>query len=518
MTRPAARTLPFALGLAAWCAAAWPATDEAPPADTAPMPAPPLRLEISASLLETLTDNAALTQNKRSDAITEARVSLHGTVRNARMDGFADYTASALVHARDGDRNDVRQWLTAQLATQLVPQTAFVDFKGDIAQSSGSAFETQTLGGTAGDTRADRNRFETATASVSPYVVAEVRDLVDVQARYALLASRSRGTDLGDHTERTATLQLGHRVGRGGRWGFTASSQHTDYVIGRDTVLDTLEASLAWQVDPDLELGLLAGQQRTDLASLQRERNGTWGATLRWTPSERTKVDAQLRHTFFGHSHSVQLSHRTPRTAWSFSDARDLSSGSGQADLRRGSAYDLMFQQFATLEPDAARRDQLVRNFLAARGIDPRVDVASRLLVSAVTLQHERALSGALNGVRSTLLLRLARSDTRRLSSLDTGAALGDLAASERVRQDAASLNLSHQMSPTQALNLLAAWSRNRGDLASQASTLKTALATWNWHLSPRSTLAATLRHARFDSPTAPYRENALTMAFTRRF
>lgn len=512
MRRPATRALPFAIGLAACCAAT--RAQQAPAADAAPA----LRLELATAVFETVTDNARLSSDKRSDAITELRVSLHGLVRGGRVQGFAAYSVSGSAFARESEHNDVRQSLASRVQAQLVERTLSVDLHGDISQSAGSAFGTQSLEGVSGSARADGNRYETASASVSPHLTGHVRDLVDIDARYSLLASRSRGTDVGDHTERTAQLQLGHRIGRDGRWGLSASSQRVDYVLGRDTQLDMVEVSGGLRLLPELELGVLGGQQWTDLASLQREHVNTWGATLRWTPTERTKVDAVYRQTFFGHSHSLLFSHRTPLTAWTVSDERDLSSGNGQAAVSMGSAYDLLFEQLATQEPDPAKRDVLVRNFLAARGIDPRVDVQTPLLVSAVTLRRQQTLSGALNGRRTTLMLRVARTQTQRLSDLDRGSALGDLRSNDRIRQDAVTVNLTHQLAPTQSAGLLAAWSHNTGDVDRQTSTLKTALATWNWRLSPRSTLATTLRHARFDSPTSPYRENALTVAFTRRF
>ena len=50
------------------------------------------------------------------------------------------------------------------------------------------------------------------------------------------------------------------------------------------------------------------------------------------------------------------------------SSSRDVSDPSaGQPGHRLGTAYDLFYSQFASVEPDPTKRDQLVRSFLATR-------------------------------------------------------------------------------------------------------------------------------------------------------
>jgi len=511
MTRRRPPAVLLGLGLTAWGAML--ASAHAQDVDGRATPAP-LRLSTSASLTETLTDNRRLTRDAQADAITDARANVHALLNSARVRGFFDYGLSGLVHARESSLNDVRHALATAVTSELVERRGFVDVRGSVQQNSRSAFGTQSVS----RTRGDANRVETASGSVSPYWRGRIGRLADVEARYSLAATRSRGTDAGENTTRTGLLNVGRDFGRSSMWSLQALHQNVDYTLGRDTVLQRVEGTLGTALHPDLFTALTAGSESTDLATIQRKRRATYGLQARWTPSERTQAQAMVRRSFFGNAHAVSVTHRTPRTAWSFNATRDLSSGQGQAVVRLGSAYELLFQQFASIEPDPLRRDVIVRNFLALRGIDPELDVRLGLLVSAVTLRSDRSLAFALVGRRVTVTMLLSRDETTRLSSLDNAPALGDLLSDSRVRQNGVSLNVSHRLTSTVALDLAAAWKRTQGDTTRTETTLKSALLTWSNQLSARSTVSLSLRHAEFESTTNPYDENAVLATLSRRF
>ena len=478
----------------------------------------PLRITPSVSLIETVTDNRGLNAERRADAITEGRVNLNAALTGPYLRGYVDYGLSGTAHARDEDYNDLRHALAASAIAQVVPNKGYVDVRASIDQRLVSAFGTQSVSPT---TRGDDNRAETATASIAPYWTSRLGSFADLDLRYALSMTRSKGTDRGDQTSRTATVRLGD-ASRRISWGLLATRQEVDFALGRDTIIDSATVLAGWMPHPDFAFTLTGGRERTDLVTLERQSYSTYGVQLRWRPTERTLAQGSWQHRFFGPSHQFSLSHRTPRTVWSLSSSRDLSTGNGEAQVRIGTTYDLMFQQFASVEPDPIRRDLLVRSFLTSRGIDPRLDVQVGLLVSAVTLQREDSLAFSLLGRHLTVTTQFARSRNSSLSRFDSGVALGEL-ASGRVEQRAATTNVSYRLSPRSAVDATVGWTRSTGESTGtvpevQGTRLRSLQLNWSLQLTPRSAVSLGARHARFDSPTSPYEENALLASFTQRF
>src|SRR5690606_15417631 len=104
-------------------------------------------------------------------------------------------------------------------------------------------------------------------------------------------------------------------------WNGLATRDITDFDQGRRTETDRVRGGLTYTLRHGLMVGVNAGRESNDLLSLDKRSSSTWGVQANWMPSPRTSLAASYEHRFFGESHSVVFSHRTPRTVWSFVDS-----------------------------------------------------------------------------------------------------------------------------------------------------------------------------------------------------
>jgi uncharacterized protein (PEP-CTERM system associated) len=206
--------------------------------------------------------------------------------------------------------------------------------------------------------------------------------------------------------------------------------------------------------------------------------------------------------------------HRTARTAWRFNDSKDISVTPAQTGA--GSIYDILFQQFAGLEPNPIARTQLVNAYLASSGINPNTVLVSNLLTSQALLQRRQDLSVSLLGVRSTVTMLVSQSELTRADAL--GADLGDLSRASVVHQQALSLNLSHRLTPDTSVSVFAAQQKTMGDSSTQETWLNTLNLNLTGKVAKQATASVGVRRALFSGGSSSYGESALTFNFNMQF
>ena len=465
-------------------------------------------VEPSVSLRQTFTDNQDLQAVKKSDAITEVTAGLRVSSGGGLLRGSLDYALTGSLYWRNNDANELRHFLNAAATAELIEGRAFVDMRGSYTQQAISAFGTQSPD----SSLSERNQSDVGSLSISPYVRGRLGGAINYEARASAATTRAKGTDASDVDNASATLHLDSSA-RGAPLGWTADATHnvSDFKAGRRTFDSRLRAGLSYTIGREWRVGFTAGQERTDIRALDAESTTTWGANLEWTPSERTSLSANVEKRFFGNAHSLRFAHRTPNTAWAISDTRDISTSTSQGNASFGSAYDLFFRQFASVEPDAVRRDAMVRAYLQSNSINPNAVVIGGFLASAATLQRMQSASVALVGARNTVTLQATASRTERADQLTTG--FDDLSSAREVRQRGLSLAWAHRLTPSSSINVTGAYQRSMGDLAAQQTTLKSISAAWSSPLGPRSNVSAGARHTEFESSSVPYDENAVFAA-----
>jgi uncharacterized protein (PEP-CTERM system associated) len=468
----------------------------------------------SVSVTETLTDNGRLSStDKQSDLVSQVTPAVHIASTGGRVRGFLDYSLSGLLYARSSEANELQNTLNSSVNVEAIENWAFIDASAIISQQSISAYGTQS-----DSTLINSNRTEVRTFTVSPFVKGRLAGSADYEARLTQSWTRNSTTEEANYNSSLAALQLTGDSGlRVVSWSADTSFQVYDYTVGRRTEDDRIRAALHFTVNPALRLSLSGGVESSNISTIQKETNPTPGAGIEWSPTERTHLSGLYEKRFFGSSHALTFEHRTPRTVLSFSDTQDIETGFGQpAAGQLGTAYNLFFTQFASVQPDPILRANLVDQFLQANGIAPTAQVFSGSLAAAPTRQRRQNLSFAFVGLRDTATI--SGSQTRGISIDPLSTAVDDFANNNLVRQRGLSLGLAHRMTPVAALNLFASVDKTSGSTASQSTTLRSVRLYWTDQFGPRGDYSLGIRHSTFSSPTSPYTETGVTGTIGMRF
>lgn len=465
-------------------------------------------------ITEIFTDNVGLASaDPRSEQITQISPGVRVAVEGARLQAYFDYARNELLYAQDSSPRQSQNALTTFGTLEFLDSWAYLDFNGVISQQTISAFGAQSIDNTA----VNANRAEVSTYRLSPYVRGRVGDVANYEARYSRSVTSSDGSAF-DVTTADAAIRLAadRAFGKLG-WSLDANRQTADYSGGRQAESERVNLGLSYAFTPQLAVSARAGRENSNYNSLQMQSDGTNGVSVSWSPSEVSKLSASLDRRPFGDAHNVSIEHRTARTAWKFTDARDVSTTPGQsAGASLGVIYDLLFSQFAYLEPNEVARAQLVNAYLQSNGISPDALVLSSALTSALSLQRRQDISLALLGVRDTITFLASRSESRRLDTVSSG--VDDLSTSAVLRQRGFSANYSHRLTPEYSLGVLLSQQNTSGATSLQDSRLRLLSIQIMGKVGRKAAVSAGVRRVLYSNVTAPYGETALTVSLTVQF
>ena len=468
----------------------------------------------SLSLTETLSDNPRLQSTGKSfDALTQLSAGLHLASRSGQVQGSLDYTLTGYLYAREHQNNAARNSLFANGRAELVENWLSLDGSASIAQQALSAFGVQST-----DTASNpSNRAEVRSYQIGPTARGALSTLANYQATLTQSGTRTDSAAARGNSDSTAgSVVLSSRSTGVLGWSATVSGRHTSYEGSRSNDIDSETLALNYMVAPELRLSATAGRESTNTVSLTKASNSTWGLGADWSPSERTHLNAQVNHRFFGNSYQLSFDHRMPRSSIRLSASRDLANPQDQFRGGLGSTYDLLFAQLASSVPDPIARDLRVRELLQASGLAPGGPSAPTFLAGAATLQQRFDASFNLQGVRSNVAVTASTSNSRRLDPLATG--VDDLSGGGSVTQRVLTLTLGHRLTPVMGISLDLSRQDSSGATTSQSTSLRSVRASLTTTVGPRSTASLSARHVSFYSSTAPYSENALIATFGMRF
>lgn len=467
----------------------------------------------SAGLNQTFTNNYLLSDlAPASDAITRASAGLAMTANTGHLKGFLDYSLAGVVYLRHSDRNTVQNSLSSRLSAELEPGRAGVDVAANISRSAISAFGTQPNSGLG----LQDNVTEVRTLRVAPRLIGPLGPELRYSANLALSATDAKDTRAGDST--AATLGLHLEPTRRGRLGWVAdaSAQRTDYKAGNASSNERLSLGSRLRLDDiDTELTASAGIEYASILTGTRQRYNNGGLGMVWTPNNRTKVAAQYDERFFGPSHSIAVDHRTALTSWRFSKSRSLTEPAAQAETSgRGTAFDLLFAQFASVVPDPAQRTEFVNAYLQARGISP--SVSPGFLRSAITIDEVDELAVAYRTQRSAAVLTLVNSKSTRLGTQP--GVVDDLSNSAAVYLKSVGLDLAHQLTPDASVGLQLNRVRGSGTDVTQNTLQRRLGLRYALRASRNLDLALGLTRTLYDRAQTSYDESALLVTLGYRF
>lgn len=443
-----------------------------------------------------------------ADTVLELRPGVDVSSRSGRLRGVLRYSLGLVQHTASSRDPEAQHSLAAELTAEAVDNFAFVDASASIARRAVSAYGVQAEPNSPQD---DGNQTDVARVSVRPHIRGVLGGVVSYNVGAQAAATRTRKSALGDVDESGATVALGSARGGMLGWGLHATRQRTKFLTGRATVDERVTASLNLRPDVDWVLTIRGGQESTDVASLDKRRYDNWGAGLRWTPSPRTLLSADIDERYFGRSWALVLEHRFALSALRLTSTRGASS-SGNA----GGAitvYDLLDDRYKSVQPDPVLRDLFVLSILQSLGItDRNTRVPGGSLSNAVSLQRRTDLGWTYTGARLTLALLAFASDTEILDTL--APQLGDGPVSQRGLLATAAWRLS----PTAAANvtlsqLWTASNRLRG--GTHLTSLAVAVSE---RVGVRTTASVSARHSQQGGGPDPYQEAAVGVTLNHRF
>lgn len=461
------------------------------------------------TVAETITDNVRLDgSNPKSEQITEVTPGIRINIDSGRLKTYFDLGLNQVVYAQgtSPNRSQIQNALNTFGTFEAVDNWAFVDFSGTVSQQAVSALGTQS----AANTSVNANQTEVSNYRISPYLRGRLAHAADYEARYSRTTTRSDSATASDvDTADTSVKLSGNSAFRNLGWSTDASRQTVSYSQGRTTEDDRFNLGLTYTLSPQVNVTASAGRESNNFVTLDKESSNTHSVGLNWRPSELTSLSASRSRRPFGDAHNVSFEHRSARTVWRFTDSRDVTTTPSQTGFASlGSVYDLLFSQFASLEPDPIARAALVSAYLQANGIAPSANVVSNFLSSAVSLQRRQDLSFSLLGQRDTITLVATRTESNRLDTLTTS--VDDLATASKIRQQGFSVNFAHRLTSDYSLGVLWLQQKTSGDNSTQDTHLRSANLNLTGRLGKRTSAAVGLRRVVFDG-TAPYTENALT-------
>jgi uncharacterized protein (PEP-CTERM system associated) len=448
-----------------------------------------------------------------SDTVLSLRPGVQIGGQSGRFRLAVVYRQCALHHLRSDvpQADTLQNALNASLNGDLLDRWLFLDANASISQQTISAYGQQSVDGL----QVNSNRTEVSQLSIRPSLRGALSDLATYQLGLSADATRARnGGAAGSHgtgaSFSLASASEGTRLG----WSAQLSTQRAAYSGSSNTSDNTrVILSLLARIDRDLAATLRGGQESTAVSTVYRQRYANWGGDLRWVPSNRSSVSLSYDERYFGHSYQASLDHRMARSSLRFSSNRDVSNSAGAIGVGQPvTVYQLLFNQFASLQPDPLLREQLVRDFLLSIKQDPNAQVTGGFLNGGATLQTRNDLALSYAGLRSTLIVQAYTSNSRRIDI--------DAAAQQRepVRQAGLTTSLNHRLTPTSSLSLTGTRLRTLSGATQEGNQLSSASLAWSEQFSRYLSTSLSARYALFQGPSNPYHETALNATLGLRF
>jgi uncharacterized protein (PEP-CTERM system associated) len=280
-----------------------------------------------------------------------------------------------------------------------------------------------------------------------------------------------------------------------------------------------------WQVDPQVELSAGGGYEdnRYTLASY---KDTIYNLGARWRPTERTTVNANVEHRFFGASYTFEFDHRTPLSVWSLHALRNTTTYPQQlASLPAGSSIvALLNQLLLSTIPDPVQRQAYIDQLISSGSVPLLTSGAVNLFTQQVLLQEQVNASVGLIGARNTVYFSVFRTHSQPVAG--AGIPLEGLVSSiGNNTQTGGSVVLTHKLTPSLTLTAsgdVLRTSANAPDTGkSNQGVLRLSLST---PISANTSIYATTRYQRLNTDTTtadiarPYSEFAISVGMSHTF
>ena len=472
----------------------------------------------SIAVQETLTDNVFLSSssNKTGDLVTGITpgITIDGQGSRAKLRLGYSYTEN--LYLRETSQRNGQNSLNAIGTLEAFEDHLFIDASGTISQQYLSAFGAVSPS----TANVDRNRTETSSYSLSPYLKGRLLGWADYLLRYRATTTSSKSSLASNLDSREWSGRLGGTTRWSHiTWALDASQLTNDYSVGRDSEASNYSIYLSYRFDPQFQVSLIGGRESNDYVSLDQQTTYTRGVGFDWTPSLRTQLKATVRNRFFGTGYDVNFRHRRPRSLVTFRASKDVSlQPRGVGNTSQGTNYDAFYSIIAasdpTLTPDAI--NEQVTQLLLDRGIPADGAVVNGYLTDRPQVQELQQLTAALMGARNTVTFIATRSEQQGLSLLN--GLTNNYALPGRILQRGYGIVWAHRLTGLSSLSLSLNQQRSSTYIAtSPETTTSGAYLLFSTRLSPKTNINVGARRV-ISSGVTSYTESALTGAIFHRF
>ncbi len=481
---------------------------------------PPVRVQARLGSSLTISDQIDVRPDRSADrgAVLSLTPGVTVSARGAQLKGRLDYGLNLLAPWRvERDPQRVQHSLNANMAWQPRGTGFALAATASIAQQQQSAFGVQRSS-TGAISLSDENRAEVYRVDLSPSFQTRLGPFAALTLSHRVGVSNTKDSLVGDAVTRGSSIRLGSPDRGLLNWTLGLEDSETRPKGNRRSETQTARLSLNWIPDSDWELGVSGGRERSSLSTAGQLRSGAiYGASLRWRPGPRTRLDLGADHRVFGNTYNLSLDHRFARSSIRISQTRGVTEPGliGLGSSR--TYYDLLFAQLAAVEPDPALRELLVLAQLQQLGLPRDALATAGSIAGRPTLTQSSLAAATWQTQRSTWTLTGSRSRSTRLGAATDGPD-DDFRNSSLIDTTGFTLGVAYRLNPLDSVNLSFNWQRNAGDREELRTRLRTWQLAWSTRLGPRQQFSASLRHSAFASLSFPYDENALVLSYQQQF
>ena len=447
------------------------------------------------NVVATTNSTDATSGSKRSDIITSFQPEIDITNGDSaslrvRMRLGADLVG----YAHGSQPNRIYPLLIADERAALIEHLLFFDSGVSVRGVERDPYAAREQAGTS------QNRQTSSVYRVSPYVQYALSKTDNFLAQYEEIYTHGGTTTDTDQRFSKVHLRLARLpVPLGGFVDFESRTTRFPGVAASQWRVDSLKAGIDFGVSKELILGPVVGKERTSLF-LQDHSDSLYGAHLKWTPSERTRVAAEAERRFFGSAWTIDAQHRSPYFLLAFHWGRTpvtsvAIAGSGLVGSDLGSVLNAIL---TTRIPDVTAREVAVNGLIASRGLATDVQGPIEIRVDYAQLQDNLRAAVTLLGSRNIVTLSVYARSVRQLQRI--GGVTADLVTPNADnRQFGGNLNFNRKLTPELTFDLTTSWSQITGIAArlGDQSTDRLVRISLAQQLAPRTALVLGLQHER---------------------
>jgi uncharacterized protein (PEP-CTERM system associated) len=415
---------------------------------------------LNATAYATTNGSATAGTQGKSDLITTVSPGIDVQARGANSELVGQWQFNLIQSARNTQPDGVQPTGRMRLHTEPMRQGWGLDASVLSTQVRSSALSTASGGPNTADT------YNNTLYTLSPFIDKALDDTRRVEARLqrSLLHISQSNAALQDRPETRQSDDLLRFTQRPTPFGYALEwrQQRSSVSDASSPSLDERRAKalLTYAPWPELTVGASIGKSHNNVAG-QIVRDTSRGATLNWKPTERTLLDTELEHRYYGSSWRVAIGHRMPWLAFGLQSERVASTYVSQLGTlgASGNLRGLYDALLTTRIPDPVERAKAVDSLVTNRNLATQAQTGGDVYNVAAQLRQATTGRLAFMGRRDILTFVGGQSRTAPLQDTSGGdtTLLSNIARTKAYFFD---VQLNHQLTPFTSVSGGLLWNR----------------------------------------------------------